>query len=154
MFYSVGNTKTIFPDCRTLYKGKQSAPLEKGEVTTYSGGFYMLDVTFFERQIGKSPYLPLYNIPVKPRFSLNDETTLRIDYSEGERNRIVVFKGNPKYLSMMLEGKMKLTTLLRQEMIEFHGTLRQRLKWEAIFYLSSHWEQISAGVLIKSAKNI
>jgi hypothetical protein len=114
----------------------------------------MLDVIFFERQIGRSPYLPLYNIPVKPSFKLKDETTLRIEYREGERNRIVVFKGNPKYLSLMLEGKMKLTTLLRQEMVEFQGTLRQRLKWEAIFYLSSHWEQISGGILIKNAKNV
>ncbi|MBY6036750.1 hypothetical protein KUV80_08800 [Fictibacillus nanhaiensis] len=114
----------------------------------------MLDVHFFENQIAKSPYLPLYNIPVKPHFKLNDEMTLRIDYREGERNRMVVFKGNPRYLSLMLEGKMKLTTLLRQEMVEFHGTLRQRLKWEAIFYLSSHWEQISEGVLMKNAKNI
>lgn len=114
----------------------------------------MLDISFFETQIAKSPYLSLYNIPVKPSFRLNDENTLRIDYREGERNRMVVFKGNQKYLVLMLEGKMKLTTLLRQEMVEFHGTLRQRLKWEAIFYLSSHWEQISAGILLKSAKNI
>jgi hypothetical protein len=114
----------------------------------------MLDITFFESQIAKSPYLPLYNIPVKPRFRLKDETTLRIEYREGERSRIVIFKGNPKYLSLMLEGEMKLTTLLRQEMVEFQGTLRQRLKWEAIFYLSSHWEQISAGVLVNNAKNI
>lgn len=114
----------------------------------------MLDIYYFENQIAKSPYLPLYNIPVKPRFKFNDETTLKIDYREGERNRTVTFTGNPKYLSLMLEGKMKLSTLLRQEMIEFHGTLRQRLKWEAIFYLSSHWEQISAGVLVRTAKNI
>jgi hypothetical protein len=114
----------------------------------------MLDIHHYEDQIAKSPYLPLYNIPVKPNFNFNNESTLRIEYREGERNRTVTFTGNPRYLLLMLEGKMKLTTLLRQEMIEFHGTLRQRLKWEAIFYLSSHWEQISAGVLLKSAKNI
>ncbi len=114
----------------------------------------MLDIYYFENQIAKSPYLPLYNIPVKPRFKFKDDTTLRIDYREGERNRTVTFTGNPKYLALMLEGEMKLSTLLRQEMIEFHGTLRQRLKWEAIFYLSSHWEQISAGVLVRTAKNI
>jgi hypothetical protein len=114
----------------------------------------MLDVTFFEEQIAKSPYLSLYNIPAKPSFHFNDETTLRINYREGERPRKVVFIGNASYLMMMLEGKLKLSTLLRQEMIEFHGTLRQRLKWEAIFYLSSHWEEISSGKLIKNAKNI
>jgi hypothetical protein len=114
----------------------------------------MLDVHFFEDQIAKSPYLPLYNIPVKPKFEMNNESTLKIGYLEGERNRIVVFKGNPNYLMMMLEGKMKLTTLLRQEMIEFQGTLRQRLKWEAIFYLSSHWEEISSGLIFKNAKKV
>ncbi|MDM5315313.1 hypothetical protein QUF49_04850 [Fictibacillus sp. b24] len=114
----------------------------------------MLDIYYFESQIAKSPYLSLYNIPVKPSFKFKDETTLKIEYREGVRNRTVTFTGNPKYLSLMLEGKMKLSTLLRQEMIEFHGTLRQRLKWEAIFYLSSHWEQISAGVLVRTAKNI
>ncbi|MBH0159432.1 hypothetical protein [Fictibacillus sp. 26RED30] len=114
----------------------------------------MLDIRYFESQIAKSPYLSLYNIPVKPSFKCKDETTLNIEYREGERNRTVTFTGNPKYLCMLLEGKMKLSTLLRQEMIEFQGTLRQRLKWEAIFYLSSHWEEISAGVLVRTAKNI
>ncbi|WNB92908.1 hypothetical protein [Bacillus sp. NEB1478] len=114
----------------------------------------MLDVHFFEEQIARSPYLLLYNIPVKPNFEMYDDTTLKIGYKEGNSNRIVIFKGNPNYLILMLEGKMKLTTLLRQEMVEFQGTLRQRLKWEAIFYLSSHWEQISSGLMFKNAKKV
>ncbi|MDR7072938.1 hypothetical protein [Fictibacillus barbaricus] len=114
----------------------------------------MLDVHFFEEQIAKSPYLLLYNIPVKPNFEMYNDTTLKIGYKEGNSNRIVIFKGNPNYLILMLEGKMKLTTLLRQEMVEFQGTLRQRLKWEAIFYLSSHWEQISSGLMFKNAKKV
>jgi hypothetical protein len=114
----------------------------------------MLDVTYFEEQIAKSPYLLLYNIPDKPNFKLIDETTLRIQYRDGQRERRVIFRGDSRYLLMLLEGKLKLTTLLKQEMLEFQGTIRQRLKWEAIFYLSSHWEEISTGILMKNAKNV
>lgn len=38
MVDTVGNAKTIFQDCRTLYKGKHSIPLEKGEVNNLFGG--------------------------------------------------------------------------------------------------------------------
>lgn len=38
MVVAVGNAKTIFPNCRTLYKGKRSIPLEKGEVNNLFGG--------------------------------------------------------------------------------------------------------------------
>ncbi|MFC0187604.1 hypothetical protein ACFFJY_04850 [Fictibacillus aquaticus] len=107
----------------------------------------MLNVSFWENQIARSPYLPLFGIRERPTFHIESERTVIIRYKEGTVPMKISISGDSRDLSLLFEGKEKLSKLLRESRIEFDGAFKQRLKWEAVLFLASQWEELKTTVL-------
>ncbi|MFC7370910.1 hypothetical protein ACFQPF_04415 [Fictibacillus iocasae] len=107
----------------------------------------MLNASCWENQIAKSPYLPLFGIKERPLFFMESETKVIIRYKEDTIPMKISISGEAENLSLLFEGKEKLSKMLKDGRLEFDGAFKQRLKWEAVLFLASQWEELKSTLL-------